>query len=155
MLRAKQSWITQNKFQSQTEASIGLFFKINPKFTLRYVLKQKIEEICIWINLDDEDTKVITKETTSNHTIIQELVIHSFDIYNKVFGYGLGTDHVTTTVYGICISLEHAAILKSILCKASEPDNHPTLQFIPNGIKGITHKVIYKTRIQKQNAFIQ
>ena len=69
------------------------------------------------------------------------------DIYSKVFGSRFDTDRIITTVYDICISLEHASILKIILCKVSEPVNHPTLQYIPYGFEGITHKYIYKTHI--------
>ena len=42
---------------------------------------------------------------------------------------------------------------KSILCKASHPDNHATIPFIPYGVQGITNKDIYKTIIKKQKAF--
>ena len=51
-------------------------------------------------------------------------------------------------------SPDNAAILKGILCKASHPNNHPTIQFSPYRIQGITNKDIYKTIIKKQNAFI-
>ena len=57
-------------------------------------------------------------------------------------------------MYEIRISPDNAAILKSIIYKASHPDNNPTIQFISYGIQGITNKDIYKTIIKKQNAFI-
>ena len=60
----------------------------------------------------------------------------------------------TSNVYKLRTFPDNAAILKSILCKASRPDNNPTIQFIPYGIQGITNKDIYKTIITKQNAFI-
>ena len=41
------------------------------------------------------------------------------------------------------------------MCKASQPDIHPTVQFIPYGIQGITNRDIYKKNIQKQNVFIK
>ena len=44
------------KYNSQKEASIGFFLGVNPKLTLRKALKQKIDKICLWIDLDDEDT---------------------------------------------------------------------------------------------------
>ena len=41
-----------------------------------------------------------------------------------------------------------------MLCKASRPDNNPSIQFIPYGIQGITNKDIDKTINKKQNAYI-
>ena len=45
------------KYNSQQEASIGFFLGVNPKLTLRKALKQKIDDICLSLDLDDEDTK--------------------------------------------------------------------------------------------------
>ena len=72
----------------------------------------------------------------------------------KKFGSGTGTERITSKVYELHTSPDNAAILKNILCKASHPDNNPTIPFIPYGIQGITNKDIYKTIITKQNAFI-
>ena len=82
-------------------------------------------------------------------------MILAFDIYHKEFGTGTGTGNVRTTsnVYKIRTSPDNAAILKIILFKDLYLDNHPTIQFIPYGIQGITKKDIYKTIIKKQNAF--
>ena len=154
-LRENLAFIKLQNFQSLTEASIGFFLGINPKLTLRNVLKQKIDNICTWLDLDDDDTKALTKTTTTDTgTISQEIVIPAYDIYHKVFGSGTGNDRITTNVYEIRTSPEHAPILKSILYKASQPEHHPTVQFILYGIQGITNRDIYKTIIQKQNAFI-
>ena len=86
----------------------------------------------------------------------QESVIPAFDIHNNEFGTGIGTgnERITTNVYEIHTSPDNVAILKSNLCKASHPDNNPTIQFIPYRIQGITNNDIYKTIITKQNAFI-
>jgi len=153
-LRENHAFIKMEKYNSQKEASIGFFLGINPKLTLRTVLKHRIDEICLWLDLDDEDTKKLIKETTSDNKTTQELVIPAFDIHNKEFGSGTGKDRLTSNVYELRTSPDSAAILKNILCKASHPDNNPTIQFIPYGIQGITNKDIYKTLIKKQNAFI-
>lgn len=39
-------FLEMNKFQSHTGTSIGFFLGINPKLTLRNVLKEKIDDIC-------------------------------------------------------------------------------------------------------------
>ena len=153
-LRANLAFLKMEKYNSQQEASIGFFLGVNPKLTLRNALKQKIDDICLWLDLDDEDTKKLMRDTTTGTKTTQELVIPAFDIHNKEFGSGTGTERITTNVYEIRTSPDNAAILKSILCKASHPDNYPTIQFIPYGIQGITNKDIYKTIIKKQNAFI-
>ena len=133
------------KYNSQKEASIWFFLGVNPKLTLRKALKQKIDEIYLWFDLDDEDTKKLMRDTKTGNNTTQELVISVFNIHHKEFGSGTGNDRITSNVYEIRTSLDNAAILKSIFCKASHQDNHPTFQFIPYGIQGITKKDIYKT----------
>ena len=131
------------KYDSQTEASIGFFLGINPKLTLRKALKEKNYDIITWLDLDDDDTKLLMKDNKNGDSTTQEIVILAYDIHHKIFGLGNGEDRITTTVYEIRTSPTHAATLKSILYKVSHPDNHPIVQFIPYGIQGITHKNIY------------
>ena len=140
---------------SNTEASIGFFLGINPKLTLRKALKEKIDDIITWLDLDDDDTKLLMKERKTGETTTQEIVIPAFDIHHKIFGSGNGDDRITTTIYEIRTSPTHEATLKSILCVASHPDNDPLYNSFLYGIQGITHKDIYKNMIKKQNAFIK
>ena len=74
----------------------------------------------------------------------QETVIPAYDIYHKVFGLDTGNNRSTTNVYEIRTPPKHAPKLKSILCKASQPANHPTVQFISYGIQSIINRDIYK-----------
>ena len=76
-------------------------------------------------------------------------MIPAFDVHHKEFGIGTGNERITSNIYEIRTSLDNAAMLKSILCKASYPDNQPTVQFIPYGIQGMASKDIYKTMIKK------
>ena len=101
-LHENLAFIKLQKFHSLTEASIGFFLCINPKVTPRNVLKKKIDEICTWLDLDDEDTKALTKTNPDeNNKPSQEIVIPAYDIYHKVFGSGTGNDRITTNVYEI------------------------------------------------------
>ena len=137
------------KYDLQIEACIGFFLMIFPKLTLRKDLKENIDDIITWLDLDDDDTKLLMKGTKLGDTTTQETVIAAFDIHHKVFGSGNGEDRITMTVYEIRTSPTHDATLKSILCKASHPDNNPIVQFIPYDIQGITNKDIYKKIIKK------
>ena len=138
------------KYKSQKEARIRFFLEINPKLTLRKALKQRIDEIYIWLDLDDEDTKHLLKETTLNNKTSQELVIPAFDIHNKEFGTGTETERITSNVYELRTSPDNAALPKSILCKASYSNNNPSIQFFSYRIQGIKNKNIHKTIIRKQ-----
>ena len=64
------------------------------------------------------------------------------------------SERIKSNVYNLRTSPDNVALLKRILCKASHPDNNPSIQFISYGIQVITNKDIYKTVIKKQNAFI-
>ena len=132
------------KYDSQTEASIGFFLGINPKLTLRKALKEKIDDIITWIDLDDNETKLLMKENTTRDNTTQEIVIPAFDIHHKVFGFGNEKDRIIMTFYKIRTSPTHTVTLKRIICKASHPDNHSIVQLTPYGIQGITNKDINK-----------
>ena len=150
-LRENLAFLKMNKCQSQIEGSIRFFLRINPKLALRNVLKIRMEEICTWLYLDDDDTKALTKpsmDIISN--FIQESVIPAFDLYHKCFGSGTGNEQIITTMRKIRTSPEHSPILKSIMCKASQLANHPAVQFIIYGMQGITQRDIYKTIIQNR-----
>ena len=88
-----------NKINSQTEASIDLFLRINSKLTLQNVLKQKIDNIFTWLDLDDSVIKALIKGTTLHNTTFQEIVISVFNIHYKLFGSGMGEDRITTKLY--------------------------------------------------------
>ena len=69
-LRKILAFIKVKKSHSLIEASIGFFLGINPKITLRNVLKQ-IDEICTLLDLDDDDMKAFI-----NHPLIQTQLYH-------------------------------------------------------------------------------
>ena len=81
------------------------------------------------------------------------MVISVFDIHFKLFDSSIGDDRFTTTVYEKRTSPEHAPILKNALYKAIHPYNHSAIQFIPNGIQGMTNKDVYWTIIKKTRSW--
>ena len=119
---------------------------------MRSFLSKQIDEIYTWLDLDDDEMKTLTKSSSdTSSTFSQEILILSFDLFHKVFGSGTGNERITNNVYEIWTSPEHATTLISILYKASQPTNHPTVQFIPYSIQRITNRDIHKTVIQKEN----
>ena len=76
------------KYNFQQIASIGFFLGVNPKLTLRKALKQKIDDICLLLDLDDEDTKELMRDITTERKTTQELVILAYDIHIIEFGSG-------------------------------------------------------------------
>ena len=62
-LRSNFAFLRMRKYCSQTEASIGFFLGINPKLTLRKALKEKIDDIITCLDLDDDDTKLLMKDS--------------------------------------------------------------------------------------------
>ena len=49
------------KYDSQIEVSIGFFLGINPKLTLRKALKEKIDDIITWFDIENDDIKLLMK----------------------------------------------------------------------------------------------
>ena len=76
------------KYNSQQEERVGFLLVVNPKLTLRKALKQKIDDICLWLDLDDEDTKKLMQDITTERKTTQELVILAYDIHIIEFGSG-------------------------------------------------------------------
>ena len=58
-LRENTNFIKVNKIYFHIEARIGFFRTINSELILQHVLRKKIEEICTWLQLDDDNTNVI------------------------------------------------------------------------------------------------
>ena len=105
--------------------------------------------------MDDKDTKRLIKETTTNNKTTQQLLIPAFDIRHKEFETGTVNERINSNVYELSTSQNNAEILKIILWKNSHPENHPTIQFIPYKIQGITNKEIYKTIIKNKTPSFQ
>ena len=68
-------------------------------------------------------TKKLMRDTTTETNTTQELAIPAFDIHNKEFGSGTGTERITSNVYEIKTSPDNAVILKNIFCKYTFPDS--------------------------------
>ena len=102
------------KIQLPKRGKYWILSRNQSKLTLRKARKQRIDEIYIWLDLDDEDTKKLLKETSSDNKNIQEQVIPAFDIHNKEFGSGTGNERIAADVYELGTSHANAAILKSI-----------------------------------------
>lgn len=116
---------------SQIEASIGFFFGINPQLTLRKAMKEKIDDIITWIDLDNDETKILMKKNTTRDNTTQEIVIPTFDVHHKVFDFGNEEDRITMTFYQIRTSSTHNVTLKRIICKASHPETTQSCNLHP------------------------
>ena len=64
------------------------------------------------MDLYDEDTKILIKETFLNNKTRQELVIPAFKIYNKEVGTGTGNEKILSSLYEIRTCPDNVAILK-------------------------------------------
>ena len=97
-------FLKHQKFQSHKEHAIGFFVQINPRVTLRDKLRERIQDVLMWIDIEDEQSKdmlVDIKDNEGNPTGKQRILIPAFDIYSKKVGEGQGRDRVTTFAYEI------------------------------------------------------
>ena len=95
-------FLKHQKIHSHKEHAISFFAQINPKVTLRDKLRERIQDILMWIDIEDEQSKdmlVDIKDAKGNPTGKQRIVIHAFDIYSKEVGKGQGRDRVTMFAY--------------------------------------------------------
>lgn len=69
------------EYNPHTDSSMGFFLRINLKLTLKTSLKDTIDDIVTWLDLDDEDTKLLLEEKIHGETITQRIVILIFDIH--------------------------------------------------------------------------
>ena len=71
--------------------------------------------MCTWLDLDNDDIEALTKPLSDlSPTFSQSIVISVYNIYQKVFESGTGTENITTNVYEIRSSPENAPVLKRI-----------------------------------------
>ena len=102
-------------YNSEKEASIGFFLGINPKLTLQKAIKKQIDEICPWLDLDDEDTKKLIKETTLNDKTSQVLLRPTFDTHNKEFETGTENETISSNLWNPHLSRQRSNPKKNFM----------------------------------------
>ena len=135
-------FLKHQKFQSHKEHAIGFFVQISPKVTLRDKLRERIQDVLMWIDIEDEQSKdmlVDSKDTEGNPTGKERIVILAFDMCSKGVGEDQGRDRVTTFAYEIRTSPANSAMLKHLLCQISS-ENILDLKFIPCGLDKQTNQ---------------
>ena len=84
-------FLKHQNIHSYKEHVIGFFVHINCKATLQDKLRERIQDVLIWIDIGDEQSKDILvdiKDIEGNSTGNQRIVIPAFDIYSKEVGEG-------------------------------------------------------------------
>ena len=61
-LIANGAYSTHNKFQSHKEHAIGFFININPRVTLRDELRARLQEVLMWIYIEDKECQQMIHE---------------------------------------------------------------------------------------------
>ena len=88
-LIANGAYLTHNKFQSHKEHAIGFFVNINPRVTLRDELRARLQEVLMWIDIEDKECQQMiheVKDKEDNPTRKQKIVISAFDLYSTEVG---------------------------------------------------------------------
>ena len=110
-----EGFLKHPKFQSHKENAIGFFVQTSPKVILRDKLRERIQDVLMWIEIEDEQSKdmlVDIKDNEGNSTEKQRIVISVFDIYSKEVGVCQRRHRVTTFAYKIRTSPANSAMLK-------------------------------------------
>ena len=155
-LIANGAYLTHNKFQSHKEHAIGFFVNINPRVTLRDELRARLQEVLMWIDIEDKECQQMiheVKDKDGNPTGKQKIVIPAFDLYSKEVGEGQGYDRITTLAYEIRTSPENAIMLKSLLCQVSSA-KVLDLKFVPYGLDRQTNERTIREIIIQQNIYL-
>ena len=130
------AYLTHNKFQSHKEHAVGFFVNINPRVTLRDELRARLQEVLMWIDIEEKECQQMiheVKDKEGDPTRKQRIVIPAFDLYSKEVGEGQGYDRITTLAYEISTSPENLVMLKILLCKVSKAEVLD-LKFISYGL---------------------
>ena len=149
-------FLKHQKIQSHKEHAIGFFVQISPQVTLRDKLRERIQDILMWIDIEDEQSKdmlVDIKDNEGNSTGKQRIMIPAFDIYCKEVGEGQGRNRVTTFEYKIRTSPVNSKMLKNLLCKISS-ENILGLKFIPYCLDKQTNQRTLREIMFQQNIFL-
>ena len=149
-------FLKHQKIQSHEEHAIMFFVQISPKVILREKLREKIQDVLMWIDIEDEQTKdtlVDIKDNEGNPIGKQRIMIPAFDIYFKEVDESLGRNRVTTFTYEIRISPASSAMLKNLMCQISS-ENILDLKCIPYGLDKQTNQRTLREIILQRNIFL-
>ena len=127
------TFLNHKKFNSHKEYSIRFFSQISPRITLCDTLRETLQELLMWIDLDDEESKPMIIDITNNKgkpRRKQRNCIPTFNLYRKEVGDGTGNKWIATFVYEIRNSPDNATMLKNLLCKISFESSND-IKFIP------------------------
>ena len=90
--------------------------------------------------------------------INSQIIFPAFDLSIKKVGLGNSPHRVTTIAYEVKWYLNHSALLKVLLTRASVLDKTPpsdsTIHFISYGLINVSHSNTVKHQIIQQNQFI-
>ena len=92
-LKKNNAFLRHEKFKSHKEHSLGFFLDINPRVTLRKLLRRIIQDQLMWIDLDDKDCKQMIHQeidTNGHPTGKERITIPTFDLHSHDVGDGNG-----------------------------------------------------------------
>ena len=175
----KKTWLTQDKYKTHREASIGFIKYISTVFAVKQVAKAHVVNVLVNFELTKEEISTLSKITkydmvTTNTTskkrstdgqpkvpvedINNQIAFPAFDLPTKKIDFGNSPHRVTTIVYEIKCHPDHSALLKVLLIRASVLDKNPpsdsTIHFIPYGLINVSDSNTVKYQIIQQNQFI-
>ena len=136
-------WLKWNKFSTYRETSIGFIKFVNPNITLQTAVRSRIELALCSMTLTSEETKKNSRSTDrkkrkamtelesediptnqfQDGSECEPIQLPAFDISMKRVGYGNGKRRVSTMSFDVKCHPDNAAILKRLLCRASESDD--------------------------------
>ena len=151
----EESLLTIN-FILTKKIAIRFFVNINPRLTLRDKIRERLQDVLIWIDIENDESKLMLidiKDIDGIPTGEQHIVIPAFDLYSKEVGEGSGRDRVSNFVYEIRTPPANLSTLKSLLCHIYQK-NIFYLKNIPYGLDKQTYQKILRDIILQQNNFL-
>ena len=84
----EESLLTIN-FILTKKIAIRFFVNINPRLTLRDKIRERLQDVLIWIDIENDESKLMLidiKDIDGIPTDEQHIVMTAFDLYSKEVG---------------------------------------------------------------------
>ncbi len=153
-LKNHNVFLQVRKFKTSIEATIGFLSCQHPKATLKQDLREDLDLYLKTVPLKPEEITLLNEPRNEDEMEEENKVsIPAYDIVPNKFGFGNGTERITTYAFEIRCDPSDAKILKKLFARISLSSTSK-ISFMLTGMVQLSGQKIYKKMLAEHNEYL-